>query len=57
MRKQEQEQLMKLLGKYCRETELYKLIDLLAIMHRTTVNDSIPFSDFMRIQLADYEQK
>jgi hypothetical protein len=58
MRKVEQEQLMVLLNKFCGQNDLYELIDLLYLMYRSTdIKTKMEFGDFMRVQLADNEQK
>jgi hypothetical protein len=58
MRKHEQEKLIKLLNKFAGNDDLYDLIDLLHITYRVTKEDnSYGFADFMRIQLADTNNK
>jgi len=53
MRTQEQEKIQNLLVKYSRDDDIYKLLDLTALMYRTTSNKEIEFYDFLRIMLAD----
>ena len=53
MRPQEQEQIIRLLGKFAYDDDIYKLIDLMAIMYRTTSEDDMTFYDYMRVMLAD----